>query len=80
MKQYMPEARILIVDDTRANLVALQGLLKPVEVYIVTAESGVQAPLSAAENKAHTALILLEVQMSVLPGLLALTGLRSLLT
>lgn len=57
----MPEAKILVVDDTRANLVALQVLLKPVEVDIVIAESGAQALLSAAENTEHIALILLDV-------------------
>jgi diguanylate cyclase (GGDEF)-like protein len=64
----MPEAKILVVDDTRANLVALQVLLKPVEADIVIVESGAQALLSAAENTEHIALILLDVQMPVMDG------------
>lgn len=64
----MPEAKILIVDDTRANLVALQVLLKPVEVDILIAESGQQALTSAAENKENIALILLDVLMPVMDG------------
>ncbi|RLA08636.1 MAG: hypothetical protein DRQ59_13770 [Gammaproteobacteria bacterium] len=64
----MPEARILIVDDTRANLVALQVLLKPVEADVLIAESGQQALLLAAENKEHIALILLDVLMPVMDG------------
>ena len=64
----MPEAKILIVDDTRANLVALQVLLKPVEADILIAESGQQALLSAVENKENIALILLDVLMPVMDG------------
>ena len=64
----MPEAKILIVDDTKANLVALQVLLKPVDTNILTAESGEQALLAAEENEDHIALILLDVQMPVMDG------------
>jgi predicted signal transduction protein with EAL and GGDEF domain len=64
----MPEAKILIVDDTRANLVALQVLLKPVEANVLIAESGQQALLLAAENREHIALILLDVLMPVMDG------------
>jgi diguanylate cyclase (GGDEF)-like protein len=64
----MPEARILIVDDTRANLVALQVLLKPVEAEVLIAESGQQALLLAAENKENIALVLLDVLMPVMDG------------
>ena len=64
----MPEAKILIVDDTKANLVALQVLLKPVEANIITAESGEQALRAAEQNEDHIALILLDVQMPVMDG------------
>lgn len=64
----MPEAKILIVDDTKANLVALQVLLKPVEVDIVIAESGEQALMAALKNEEHIALILLDVVMPVMDG------------
>ena len=64
----MPEAKILIVDDTKANLVALQVLLKPVDANILTAESGEQALLAAEQNEDHIALILLDVQMPVMDG------------
>lgn len=64
----MPEAKILIVDDTRANLVALQVLLKPVEVDIITASNGEQALEAARENEDHIALILLDVQMPGMDG------------
>jgi len=64
----MPEAKILVVDDTNANLVALQVLLKPIEVDIVTASSGEQALQAAQENEDHIALILLDVQMPEMDG------------
>jgi diguanylate cyclase (GGDEF)-like protein len=64
----MPEAKILIVDDTWANLVALKVLLKPVEVDIVIAESGEQALMAALKNEEHIALILLDVLMPVMDG------------
>ena len=64
----MHEAKILIVDDTKANLVALQVLLKPVDANILTAESGEQALLAAEQNEDHIALILLDVQMPVMDG------------
>jgi diguanylate cyclase (GGDEF)-like protein len=64
----MPEAKILIVDDARANLVALQVLLKPIEANIVSAESGKQALQAIRDNEDHIALILLDVQMPVMDG------------
>ena len=64
----MPEAKILIVDDTKANLVALQVLLKPVDVDIVIAESGEQALMAALKNEEHIALILMDVLMPVMDG------------
>ena len=76
----MPEARILIVDDTRANLVALQVLLKPVEADVLIAESGQQALLLAAENKENIALLLLDVLITDIDGETSLiTKIESLL-
>ncbi len=64
----MPEAKILIVDDTKVNLVALKVLLKPIEVDIVVAESGKQALIAAEKNQEHIALILLDLQMPMMDG------------
>ncbi len=64
----MPEAKILIIDDTKANLVALKVLLKPVQADIVAVDSGEQALSIAEENEEHIALILLDVQMPVMDG------------
>ena len=64
----MPKAKILVVDDTRANLVALQVLLKPIKADIITAESGERALRAAEHNEDHIALILLDVQMPHMDG------------
>ncbi len=64
----MPEAKILIVDDTRANLAALQVLLKPVNADIIAASSGEQALETAEKQVDHIALILLDVQMPGMDG------------
>ncbi len=64
----MPEAKILIVDDTRANLVALQVLLKPENAMIISVESGKEALRVAQESKDHIALILLDVHMPRMDG------------
>jgi EAL domain-containing protein (putative c-di-GMP-specific phosphodiesterase class I) len=62
----MSEAKILIVDDTRANLIALQVLLKPVDANIVAANSGEQAIKIALEQVDHIALILLDDSSEVM--------------
>ncbi|MDH3388682.1 MAG: EAL domain-containing protein [Gammaproteobacteria bacterium] len=64
----MPAAKILIVDDTKANLLALRVLLKPIQADIITAESGAQALRAAQQTEDHIALILLDVQMPVMDG------------
>jgi len=64
----MPEAKILVVDDTKANLVAIQVLLKPIDVDIITANSGERVLQAAQENEDHIALILLDVQMPEMDG------------
>ncbi len=65
----MPQkAKILIVDDTKANLVALQVLLKAVDVDIISAMSGAEALAAAQQDSDHLALILLDVQMPEMDG------------
>lgn len=63
----MPEARILIVDDTRANLIALEVLLKPAAASPVRATSGEEA-LRLASSLDHIALILLDLHMPNIDG------------
>ena len=69
-----PEARILIVDDTRINIAVATGLLKKTEVQIESAQSGQEA-LNLAE-KTHYDLILMDQRMPGMDGTEALCLLR----
>ncbi|HEY5936478.1 MAG TPA: response regulator [Kofleriaceae bacterium] len=59
-------ARILVVDDTPANLVAVEAALGPLKRQIVTASSGQDALGRILEQ--DFALVLLDVQMPVMDG------------
>ncbi len=69
-----PEARILIVDDTRINIAVTIGLLKKTEVQIDSAQSG-QETLELAEKTAYD-LILMDQRMPGMDGTEALRLLR----
>jgi len=60
------QAAILVVDDHRANLVALDAVLSPLGYPLVTASSGEEALKKVLEQQ--FALILLDVQMPRLDG------------
>ncbi len=60
------EQRILLVDDRRANLVALESLLEDLDVQLLSATSGVEA-LSLL-LKYDISLVLLDVQMPDMDG------------
>ena len=45
-----PDARILVVDDTRVNLTVIRGLLKATQIKIDTAESGKEALVLVRKN------------------------------
>src|SRR6201995_5032283 len=59
-------ASVLLVDDMRANLVALEALLEPLGLRLVHATSGAEAIARATEE--DFALVLMDVQMPVLDG------------
>ncbi|MCP4187055.1 MAG: EAL domain-containing protein [Gammaproteobacteria bacterium] len=63
----MPNAKILIVDDIKANLVSLKVLLKNVKARIITAESG-QVALDETLKHDDIALILLDIEMPEMNG------------
>src|ERR1700716_1923404 len=60
-------ASVLLVDDRPENLLALEGVLKPIGARIVKARSGEEALLSLLRET--FAVILLDVQMPRLDGL-----------
>ena len=61
-----PRPKVLIVDDLKANLVALARLLTKVDVEVVTANSGNEALALSLQH--DFALILLDVQMPDIDG------------
>jgi signal transduction histidine kinase len=66
----VPRARILLVDDTPANLLALEAVLEPLGQELVHAHSGEEALWHLLRPEAADfALILMDVQMPGLTGL-----------
>ncbi|HEU4407395.1 MAG TPA: response regulator, partial [Polyangiaceae bacterium] len=65
---------VLLVDDRPANLLALEGLLGPLEARTVQASSGEEALARLAADE--FALVVLDVQMPALDGLETLARLR----
>ncbi|MCP3688489.1 MAG: EAL domain-containing protein [Gammaproteobacteria bacterium] len=63
----MPEAKILIVDDIKANLVSYKVLLKNVRARIISTTSGQQALDEIAKHD-DIALLLLDIEMPEMSG------------
>ncbi len=61
-----PQAHVLLVDDRRANLVALEAILHDLGLNLVTAQSGEEALRRLEEE--DFAVVLLDVQMHGLDG------------
>lgn len=62
-----PEANILIVDDNQVNLTVAEGLLKPLQINIDTAQSGKEAINKVTQRKYD--LIFMDHQMPDLDGI-----------
>lgn len=69
------QGRVLVVDDTPANLVAMQAVLAPLQVDVVTAASGEEAIRLASASP--FAVILLDYMMPGMDGLATLEKLRA---
>ncbi len=69
-----PDAHILVVDDTKMNLVVAQGLLKNTEIRIDTAQSGQEAIALAARNRYD--IILMDQRMPEMDGITAMRRIR----
>jgi diguanylate cyclase len=63
----MPQAKILLVDDTPANLIALKSMLKNTDANLIEANSG-ELALEQCQIHDNIALILLDVQLPGLDG------------
>ena len=73
---HAPNARILIVDDTKMNLIVIEGLLKPTKIQIDTAMSGAEM-LDLAQKRAYD-IIFIDYRMPIMDGIEALHNLRKL--
>ena len=69
-----PDARVLIVDDTKMNLTVMRGLLKATKMQIDEAESGQEA-LTLTEKKKYD-VIFLDHRMPGMDGVETLVSLR----
>ncbi len=67
MPPLVPPAKLLLVDDIPANLLALEAVLGGPEYTLITAHSGQEA-LSLLQQHPDVALILLDVQMPGMNG------------
>ncbi len=64
---HAPNARILVVDDTRTNLTVIEGLLKQTQMQIDTATSGVEAIEKVRNSRYH--IIFLDHRMPEMDGI-----------
>lgn len=83
MKKYTetfhaPNAKILIVDDTKLNLTVVCGLLKQTQIQIETAESGQETLELVTKNKYDA--IFLDHRMPGMDGIETLQAMKSLST
>jgi signal transduction histidine kinase/CheY-like chemotaxis protein len=71
-----PEANVLVVDDTVANLAVIQGLLKATQVKVDTAESGLEALEKVCANKYN--IIFLDHRMPKMDGVETLHAMKEM--
>jgi signal transduction histidine kinase len=71
------QPRVLVVDDTPANLLAVSAILESLSCQVVEARSGLAA-LQQAEQDADFAVVLLDIMMPGMDGFETLARLRQL--
>ena len=72
---HAPEAKVLIVDDTKMNLTVMEGLLTQTLLQITTAQSGMEM-LKLTEQEKYD-VILLDHRMPEMDGIETLTALKA---
>ena len=70
-----PEARVLVVDDTIANLMVVEKLLKETKVKVDTAESGAEALKKTVDK--HYDVILMDHKMPGMDGIECMHAIRN---
>ena len=75
---YIPPAKILVVEDMRANLLVVKGILAPFDLTIETAENGQEA--IERWQATNPDLILMDLHMPVMDGLTAIQEIRKMET
>ena len=73
---HAPEARVLVVDDTLANLTVIQGLLKNTQIKVDLAESGYEALEKVCDNKYN--IIFMDHRMPKMDGIETLHAMQEL--
>ncbi len=73
---HAPDARVLVVDDTFANLTVIQGLLKSTQIKVDIAESGFEALEKVCDNKYNV--IFLDHRMPAMDGIETLHAMKEL--
>lgn len=71
-----PDARVLVVDDTKMNLTVIEGLLEPTLVKVITAMSGAEA-LELVKNEKYD-MIFLDQRMPGMDGIETLAAMKEL--
>ncbi len=71
-----PEAKVLIVDDNMVNLRVAAGLMKPFDMQVDTAKSGMEALAKVQEKKYH--LIFMDHMMPEMDGIETANRIREL--
>ncbi len=64
---YAPNARVLVVDDTPANIKVAEGLIEEYKIQVVSAESGAEA-LNILETDKNFDIIFVDHMMPVMDG------------
>ena len=73
---HAPEAKILIVDDTKLNLTVIKGLLKQTKIQIDTAESGQETLVLVKKNRYDA--IFIDHRMPIMDGIETLNAMRGM--